>query len=65
MLEDGKKVHIPSFSSIVNIAYVSGVTQSGWVFAIGAPKRIKDVVIEKPTQEKTLVIQSSQSSIVN
>ena len=47
MLEDNKEVHIPVLSSVVNIADVSGVTRSGRVFAVAAPKRIEDVVIEK------------------
>ncbi|XP_050896594.1 uncharacterized protein LOC127103370 [Lathyrus oleraceus] len=65
MLEDGKEVSIPYFSSIVNITYVSGVTRSGRVFAAATPKRTEDVVIEKLAQEKTPVIQSDQSSSVN
>lgn len=42
MLEDGKEVHIPSFSSVENIANVSDVTRNGRVFASAAPKRIED-----------------------
>lgn len=49
MLEDGKEVPIPSFSSVVNIANVSGGTRSGRVFAAAGPKRIEDVVVGKPT----------------
>ncbi|XP_050919124.1 uncharacterized protein LOC127136630 [Lathyrus oleraceus] len=65
MLEDGKEVFIPSFSSVVNITDVSGVTRSGRVFAAATPKRTNDVVIEKPTQEKTPVMKIDQSNIVN
>lgn len=42
VLEDGKEVHIPSFSSVVNIVDVSGMTQSDRVFAFVAPKIIED-----------------------
>lgn len=56
MVEDGKEVLIPSFSSVVNIADVSGVTRSGPVFSAAAPRRNEDMVIEKPTQDKTLVL---------
>ncbi|XP_050893358.1 uncharacterized protein LOC127099641 [Lathyrus oleraceus] len=62
MLEDGKKVHIPSFSFVVNIVDVRGVTRSGRVFSVAAPKRTEDVVVGKPTQEKTPIMQSGQSS---
>lgn len=65
MLEDDKDLHIPSFSFFVNISDVSGVTQSGRVFAIAAPRRTKDVVIEKPTQAETSVMQTLHSNIVN
>lgn len=65
IVEDGKEVHIPAFPSVVNIANVSGVTQSGRIFVVAAPKRTEDVVIEKSSQEKTLVIHAGQSSIVN
>lgn len=47
MLEDGKEVHIPSFSSVVNIVDVSGVTRSGRVFAFVALKRIEDASVGK------------------
>lgn len=65
MLEDGKEVPIPSFSSVVNITYISGVTQSGRVFAFAAPKRIEDTSVGKQTQMETPVMQSVQSSGVN
>lgn len=65
MVEDGKEVHIPSFLSVVNISDVSGMTRSGRVFAVAAPKRIEDVVIGKPTQDKTHVMQSGQSNSVD
>ncbi|XP_050909005.1 uncharacterized protein LOC127122761 [Lathyrus oleraceus] len=65
MLEDGKEVHIPSFSSVVNITDVIGVTQSGRVFAAATPKRTKDVMVGKPTQAITHVMQSGQSSGVD
>lgn len=47
MIEDGKEVHIPAFLSVVNITDESGVTRSGWVFAVATPKKTEDVVIEK------------------
>ena len=56
MLEDGIEVHIPSFSSVVNIADISGATRSGRVFIAATPKRTEYVVVGKPTQEKTLVM---------
>ncbi|XP_050920362.1 uncharacterized protein LOC127137997 [Lathyrus oleraceus] len=65
MLEDGKEVLIRSFSYFVNIADVSGVTRSGRVFAVVAPKRTEDVVVGNPTQEKTSIMQSGQSSGVS
>lgn len=65
MVENGKEVPIPSPSLVVNIADVSGVTQNGRIFSIVAPKRTEDVVIEKSTQEKTPIMQGSQSSNVN
>lgn len=37
MLEDGKEVHIPFFSSVVNIVDVSGMTRNGRVFAYTTP----------------------------
>lgn len=45
MVEDGKEVHIPAFPSIVNIVDVSGVTRSGQIFVVEAPKRTGDAVI--------------------
>lgn len=51
--------------SIVNITDVTGVTQSGPVFAVAIPKRIEDVMVGKPTLEKTLVMQSGQPSSVD
>ncbi|XP_050909901.1 uncharacterized protein LOC127123744 [Lathyrus oleraceus] len=65
MVEHNKEVHIPSFSAIVNIFEVSGVTRSGQVFVVAAPKMTEDVVIEKSTQEKALIIQLGQSNSVN
>ncbi|XP_050889418.1 uncharacterized protein LOC127094655 [Lathyrus oleraceus] len=65
MIEDGKELPIPNFPSVVNITDVSGVTRSGRVFAVAAPKRIEDMVIEKSNSEKTHVVQANQSSIVN
>ncbi|XP_050909228.1 uncharacterized protein LOC127123004 [Lathyrus oleraceus] len=59
------EVPIPSFSSVVNIVDISDVTQNGRVFIVAALKRIEYVVIKKPTQEKTHVMQTGQSSIVN
>lgn len=56
MLGDGKEVLIPSFSSVVNIVGVSGVTRSGRVFAFAAPKRIEDAFVGKQTQVETLVM---------
>lgn len=53
MVEDGKEVYIPAFSSIVNIIDVSGVTQSGWVFADATSKRARDVVIEVNSRENS------------
>lgn len=47
MYEYGKEVHIPSLSSVVNIADVSGVTRSGRVFVYVAPKRIEDASVGK------------------
>lgn len=64
MLEDGKEMYIPSFSSVMNIVNVSSMTRSGRVFVDVAPKRTEDVVVEKPTQERTHVMQVGQSSIV-
>ncbi|XP_050915322.1 uncharacterized protein LOC127130337 [Lathyrus oleraceus] len=61
MVEDDKEVPIPAFSSIMNIADVSGVTRSGWIFVDVSPKRNEDVVIEKSTQEKTPIIQAIQT----
>lgn len=58
MLEDGKEVYIPSFSSIVNIADLSGVSRSGQVLAYAAPKRIEDTSVGKQTQVETLIVQS-------
>ena len=65
MVEGGKEVPIPAFPSVMNIADVSGVTQSGRVFVAAAPKRTEDVVIEKSSQDKTLVVRADQSSSVN
>lgn len=65
MVEGGKDMHIPTLLSVVNIVYVSGVTRSGRVFTAAAPNRTEDVVIEKSTQAKTLVMQTGQSSSVN
>ena len=65
MVEDGKELPIPTSQSVANIADVSGVTQSGRIFVVAAPKRTEDVVIEKSTSEKNPVIQAGQSSIVN
>lgn len=48
-VEDGKEVHIPYFSSIVNIVDVSGVTRCGRIFAATTPKRTGDEVIKKST----------------
>lgn len=61
IVKDDKKVPIPVLSSVENIADVSGLTQSGRVFVIAAPRKTKDVVIEKLTQEKTPVVQACQS----
>lgn len=47
MLKDGKEVPIPSLSSILNIANVSGVTRSGRVFVYVPPKRIEDASVGK------------------
>ena len=49
MMEVGKEVLIPSFQSVVNIIDVSGVTRSGRVFVVVAPKRTEDVVVGNPT----------------
>lgn len=65
MLEDGKEVPIPSFSSVVNITDVSGVTRSGRVFALTDPKRIEDTLVGKQAQVETPVVQFGQSSGVN
>ncbi|XP_050889265.1 uncharacterized protein LOC127094480 [Lathyrus oleraceus] len=65
MVEDSKEVHIPTFLSVVNIANVTGVTRSGRVFVVAAPKRTENVVIEKSSSEKTPVLQAGQSSIMN
>ena len=65
MVEDDKEVHIPSFSSVVNIVDVSGVTQSDRIFVDATPKRTKDVLIEKSTSEKTPAIQAIQSNSAN
>ncbi|XP_050919131.1 uncharacterized protein LOC127136637 [Lathyrus oleraceus] len=46
MLEDGKEVRIPSFSSVTNIVDVSDVIRSGQVSASEAPKRIEDASVE-------------------
>lgn len=56
MIEDGKEVHIPSLSFIVNIADVSGVTRSGRVFSFVALKRIEDTSVGKQAQVETLVV---------
>lgn len=65
MVEDGKEVHIPAFPYVVNIVDVSGVTRSGRVFATVTPKRTEDVVIEKSSSEKIIVVQTDQSSIMD
>lgn len=49
----------------MNIADASGVTRSSRVFVVADPKRTEDVVIEKSTQEKTLVMQTGQPISVN
>lgn len=41
MVEDSKEIPISSFSPVVNIGDVSGVTQYGRVFASLDPKRIE------------------------
>lgn len=64
MLEDGKEVPIPSLSSIMNIADVSGATQSGRVFYFVPPKRIEDTLVGKQAQVETTVLQSGQSGDV-
>lgn len=58
MLEDDKEVHIPSFSSIVNIVDVSGVTRSGRIFAFATSKITEDALVGKKTQAETLDMQS-------
>ncbi|XP_050889160.1 uncharacterized protein LOC127094363 [Lathyrus oleraceus] len=47
MVEYVKEVPILTFPSVVNIVDVSGVTRSGRISVAAAPKRTKDVVIEK------------------
>ncbi|XP_050919754.1 uncharacterized protein LOC127137324 [Lathyrus oleraceus] len=42
-----------------------GVTRSGRVFTVAAPKRTVDVVIEKSSQERFMFVQVGQSSIAN
>lgn len=39
MIEDDKEVPIPALPAVVNIADVSGGTQSGRVIAAASPKR--------------------------
>lgn len=57
---------IPAFQSIVNIAYVSGVTRSGQVFVVAAaPKRTEDAMIKRSNSVKTPVVQVVQSRIIN
>lgn len=56
MIRGGKEVPILSLSSVVNIAYVSGVTQCGRVFTHVAPKRIEDASVGKQAQVETLVM---------
>lgn len=65
MVENGKEFPIPSFSSVVSIVDVCGVTRSGRMFVVAAPKRTEDVMVEKSTSEKNPVIQADQSSILN
>lgn len=47
MLDDGKEVLIPSLSSVVNIADVSGVIRSGQVYASPVQKKNNGVVSGK------------------
>ncbi|XP_050896675.1 uncharacterized protein LOC127103462 [Lathyrus oleraceus] len=65
MLEDGNEVPIHSLSSVVNIADVSDVTQSGQVFSFVSPRRIEDTLVGKKAQMETPIGQSGQSSGVN
>ena len=65
MVEDGKEVPIPSLSSVVSIADVSRVTQSGRVFASEPPKKVDDVSVGKQIQNEVVVDQSGSSSGVN
>lgn len=62
MIEDGKEVHIPSFSSVMNIVDISGVTRSGQVFVSKDPKRIEDTLVGKQTQVESPIMQSVKSS---
>lgn len=55
MLEDGNGVLIPSLSSVVNIADVSGVTRSSRVFAYVPPKRIEDTSVVRKLGWKILL----------
>lgn len=57
MLGDRNEVHIPSLSSVVNIADVSGVTRSGRVYVSLVQKKNDGVVSNKKVQVEMLVTQ--------
>ena len=63
MVEDDKEVPIPAFPYILNIVDVSGVTRSGQVFVVVAPKRI---VNQNVDQDKVLkLIKKSNFNMVD